>query len=364
MASQPPSVAGASTNNNSRPAAAKPAAAKPPVPPDEQFWERYSPHHEAPLSGVGSFALHFLIAGFLLLAGYLGWLGLGGHNTPPPVDVVRFEGGGGGDPRGQGDGPGDGKVGHEVVEDAKPADRDQKPADTPARPELKDPVPMTQEPPQVAANTDPERFIKVGTDSAVALSNIGLDTKKMLRDGTTPAGAGKGGKGSGGGEGTGVGPGKGSGKGEGNLTRNQRERRMMRWTLRFQNRTGDEYVRQLAGLGAILGIPKDRAGTSYWVVRDLAHRPAKLLDEDVYALNRIFWNNTRPEDVSPVLQALGVNVRASHFVAFMPQELEEKLAEDELRFMGLSEDEIQETQFDVRFIRGKYVPVVVEQRRK
>ena len=28
------------------------ATKKPLVPPDEKFWVRYSPHHEAPLSGV------------------------------------------------------------------------------------------------------------------------------------------------------------------------------------------------------------------------------------------------------------------------------------------------------------------------
>src|SRR5262249_8975439 len=33
------------------------------VPPEEKFWKRYSPHGEAPLSLVGSFALHALAVG-------------------------------------------------------------------------------------------------------------------------------------------------------------------------------------------------------------------------------------------------------------------------------------------------------------
>jgi len=32
------------------------------LPPEERFWQHYSPHHEAPLAGVGSFTLHGLAA--------------------------------------------------------------------------------------------------------------------------------------------------------------------------------------------------------------------------------------------------------------------------------------------------------------
>ncbi len=348
------------------PSTVRPDAAKLPVPPDERFWERYSPHHEAPLSGVGSFALHFLIAGFLLLAGYLGWLGLGGHSARPSFDVVRLDdSGGGGDPRGKDENPGNGAIGREeVAENARPADRDSKPADNPERPDLPPPVAGPQEAPQVSVNSDSKHFIQLGVRSAEELSKVRLDAGKWLRDGPRPAGVGKNGPGSLGGQGPSPGPGDGVGTKPGKGKLDRRTERMMRWTLRFQNRTGDEYVRQLAGLGAILAIPKNRDGTSYWVVRDLTHRPAKLLDEDVNALNRIFWHNTRPEDVAPVLRALGVSVGASRFVAFMPQELEEKLAQDELRYRGLSEDEILETQFDVKFKNGKYVAEVAEQRRK
>ena len=29
------------------------------VPPEEKFWKHYSPHHEAPVSGVSSMAVAF-----------------------------------------------------------------------------------------------------------------------------------------------------------------------------------------------------------------------------------------------------------------------------------------------------------------
>ena len=57
----------------------------PPQPPEERFWQRYSPHHELPLSGAGSFALHLVVLGVLLLflVGIIpNWLGTAKHALP------------------------------------------------------------------------------------------------------------------------------------------------------------------------------------------------------------------------------------------------------------------------------------------
>src|SRR5689334_1487060 len=43
------------------------------VPPEEQFWKRYSPHHEFPLSSATSVALHIIAIGLLLLVAILFW---------------------------------------------------------------------------------------------------------------------------------------------------------------------------------------------------------------------------------------------------------------------------------------------------
>src|SRR5262245_1318059 len=77
-----------------------------PVPPQEKFWRRYSPHGEAPLSVAGSLGLHLAVGGFLLLAGF--YL-LAGFNAPRPtipiVSVDLAPGGGGGKPGGDGGPP-------------------------------------------------------------------------------------------------------------------------------------------------------------------------------------------------------------------------------------------------------------------
>src|SRR5438067_9637644 len=67
------------------------------TPPEERFWQRYSPHHEAPLSGVGSFVLHGLVLGILIL-GYtlLNQRREAESNRLVTMDVVQLEGGGSG----------------------------------------------------------------------------------------------------------------------------------------------------------------------------------------------------------------------------------------------------------------------------
>jgi hypothetical protein len=361
MASQPPTVA--TTNNGNRP------PAKPLVPPDEQFWERYSPHHEAPLSGMGSFALHFAIAGFLILAGYLGWLGLGNHRDALPADVVSLDSGGsGGDRHGQGDGPGDGSLNNKEVADTIKPDQPQTSTEPkPQRVDLKDPTIAAQHlPNDLAADDQVKRFIKEGNENLDKLGSLNKDIQSKLRDGLQPAGKGEGGTGSGGGAGNGQGKGQGDGRGDGASGKlSRREQRMLRWTMQFDTRSGQDYLRQLRGLGAILAIPKDPGGNDYWVIRDLERHPPKLLDEDVRQLQRIFWIDDKPHSVASIMQALGLRENPDRFVAFMPQELEDKLFELELGYHHWKEDEIAETIFQVRVSGGgKCTPYVVSQRRR
>src|SRR5262245_50470153 len=98
-----------------------PATPKGLIPPDERFWVRYSPHHELPLSGVSSFAVHALVIGLLLLCAYP----LAHLFTRPahsvPVEAVQLEPGGG--PRhagGEGPGVGPGVRNVEVGDPVKP----------------------------------------------------------------------------------------------------------------------------------------------------------------------------------------------------------------------------------------------------
>jgi hypothetical protein len=65
------------------------------------------------------------------------------------------------------------------------------------------------------------------------------------------------------------------------------------------------------------------------------------------------------------MAVLGLRVHPSHFVAFMPKELEDKLYDLEKVFLekhhkGHSEDDILETRFKINVRRGKYEPQVID----
>src|SRR5438094_4281572 len=112
-------MASQATADSSNPASKGP---KPLVPPDEKFSQRYSPHHEFPLSSVTSFTLHFLVIAFLALAVvFAPRLGcLMSNENPLPLDAVQLNPGGGGDPRGTGPGRGDTPEGRQEEAITKP----------------------------------------------------------------------------------------------------------------------------------------------------------------------------------------------------------------------------------------------------
>ncbi len=143
-----------------------------------------------------------------------------------------------------------------------------------------------------------------------------------------------------------------------------RERRMLRWVIEFDTENGDEYLRQLRGLGAVLAIPKGDKDNEYAMIRDPGARPPKLLDEDLSKIERIYWIDDKPSSVARLVHALGLTKVPGHFVAFLPKEVEEKLFREELKYKDRKEDQIFSTRFRVRRENGQYVPFVVGQTEK
>lgn len=336
------------------------SASSPLVPPDERFWQRYSPHAELPLSSAGSFVTHILLFGLLLLASFLSTL-LFNNNRSLPVEAVRVSGGGG-SPKGQGDGPNRGQpVEAEVQSNEKPETAPTN--DVPPQPLKIQPETATKQ-----NFDDSQRRIQEDDKASDALSKLSQRTVRIQLPGNRPHG--KGGSGSGGGLGKGIGPGVGDGTGAGNLTPTQREKRMLRWSMLFNTPDSANYVAQLRGLGAILAIPvreDGSGGAHYQIIRDLSARPAKLLDEDIGNIQRLVrWRDELPASVSGVMLVLRLNVRPSHFDAFMPVELEQKLLDLELGYLhkhypGRQEDDIESTKFRINARGGKYEPEVRQQ---
>ncbi len=333
------------------------------VPIEEPVFKRYSPHHEFPLSTITSIAVHGLIFGLLALVGYLAFkFGLGNEGRPVPADVVQIAdlpGGGGGNPKGVGSGPADGATGDKDAVEAPP--------------ETPDPVVVAPKPEDLLAareealklpdfqDDNSKRLVQEGGEQVDKILELTRDTNNKLLKGLA-AGKGKGGRGSGGGEGAGQGKGKSDGVGDGDGGGSARLRRMMRWNMDFNTRDGNDYARQLDGLGAILAVPDPKTPGEFLVIRNLKARPVKPVSEDVATLHQIFWRDKDPRSIVSLATALGLKKLPAEIVAFFPEELEARLLDMELKYRNVPEDDIRETRFEVRRIGAKYVPVVISQK--
>jgi hypothetical protein len=320
------------------PTAVRPDAYR--LPPEERFWQRYSPHHEASLSGAGSFALHFAVVGVLLLTGYVGWLGFHSRPSRPNVDAVYG-------PTGNGDrgepGPPNDAPPREAAALGAPDGLETAP---PPRAELTLPKVKTSE--SLDGNRPSLRPIR-DDDFRETLNRLeGIRDQTSSRPKGRPDGKP---------DGTGTKPGD---RTPGVMT-NTPVPRALRWDLRFNTRDGRDYVRQLQGLGAVLVIPTGPGDTGYKVVRDLSRRPTQLLDEDVSRIPGICWRDEDPASVSGVMRALELSLRPNHFGAFMPPALEEKLARLEREFAGREESRIGRTRFRVIVSGGRYDVQVIDQ---
>jgi hypothetical protein len=325
---------------------------KSPALPEERFWKRYSPHHEFPLSGVTSVALHGVIAALLVLAIMnFAWR----HNTEPlPMEEVVVAGGGGATD-GVGDAPGNlaPPSGKENVPETTEPTTPKPPKD--ANEPIKEAVAVAPDIPEL--DSKDERLISQAAEATKNLAKVSRDTRDKLLQGLT-RGKGEGGSGSGGGKGSGKGTGEGnaSGPGKGNIS--ARQKRVLRWTMMFNTLSGDDYRKQLEALGAILGVP---AEGGYRVIRNLKP-PVKGEVEDLAEIKRIFWVDDKPQSVASLSQALGLFPPPPHIVAFFPESLEAKLLQKEHEYRGRSEDDIKETRFEIVRRGGSYEPVVRDQR--
>jgi hypothetical protein len=327
----------------------------PRIPPEEAFWQRYSPHHELPLSTISSFALHLLLIG---LAALLAWavvkFGLMEDTRPFPAEVGFLDDRGGG-PAGNGPGPGIDPGGNKVPE-APPSDVDRRPDPAVPRPPLVDPGKAPRDVPEFNDPGLGDLLIE-SSGNIEKIRKLPPSTRKKLLDNLAPGNAG----GHPGGDPSGAGPGNGGegGPGTGAL---ERKRRVLRWTLIFNTQDGHDYARQLHALGAVLAIPDPKNRGQYLVIQDLAARPVRPQPVDLAEIQRIYWIDDKPDSVRSLARALGFDPVPEHVVAFFPLKLEQQLLDLELNYRKKKEHEIKETRFEVRRKDGTYVPVVVSQR--
>lgn len=317
------------------------------VPPEERFWERYSGHNEAPLSGVSSTVIHLLILGLLVLVVWVqGFLKLDEVHRSIPVEPIRFTEGDGNRPGGREGLPlGD----PNQLDDSEPGVDEANQPTAPKLPRL-EPLPVAQaQAIEKQFPTSGTAFAKNPTDAIEKLSRLGEASRRALSKG----GRGdKSGTDKDGGSDKDQGGDKDKSKG---LT--PREKRQLRWGMTFNSKNSTDYLNQLKCLRAALALPIDEKKGIYRLIEDLA-RPKDAPETDVSTLDRIFWIDDKESSVKGMYAVLGME-QQRFFVAFFPRELEQKmerleLAYTEQKYRHRDVDKIHETKFEV-YPTGKKV---------
>jgi hypothetical protein len=332
----------------------------PQLPPDEKFWQRYSPHHEMPLSGMTSLFAHALVVGVLLFAGYLVSLRWHGEaDKPPRMDVVMIEGGPG-DLEGIG-GP-EGLPGQSERTELTPSVAPERPMTAVESSPLQfDDAPTVEL--FVPAETRPsetkdslsEQLDKIAKEASQAVA-----AKKTAAGTNNPKGVGgKGGIGDAPGPGKGkTGTGKGLGGPPGKLTQQQ----IYAWRWRFELLgSGKEHADKLAAVGVVLVVP-DQQG-QFWIIRDFRRRPVNLQKENVEKYrDAVTWKNTDQRSMFELARELQLPFVPQFVVMLLPKDREQQMARAEAAFAQQQRRDllkVQATHFDFLLRGDSFEPVVL-----
>lgn len=289
----------------------------PQAPPDEQFWQRYSPHHEFSLSSAGSIAVHIGLFALFIVAMWLMAEYAVTHGTPVPIRTLTVS-----DDNGNGNGvPGQGGPQQNLADPLPP----EKAKDFP--PDIKLILPPI--PPLAGQGLRPDQLATVRD-----LPKIAKGTRDQLP-------GGKSGK-------DGVGPGPGSGAA-----------RALRWELIFRTADGSDYLAQLAVMKAKIAVPTPPDWKEYKVFKDLTHPVAEPFNRE--ELPALFFIDGEADSAGRLANALGLDYSPPNFIAFFPKEIEEELAAKERAFANRKESEIFSTKFKILVRDGKPSIAVVEQ---
>jgi hypothetical protein len=347
---------------------------KPLLPPDETFWQRYSPHHELPLAGVTSIFAHGMVFGTLGIAALLMMLRWDGDiGKPPSMDVVQLSGLGDG-PEGAGNEPGS-------PEAADPAPNGYVPnlPNTPAQAVADATIPSLKEAPKKEFDVPDMTLVQPKEnieDLLNKIEKVANDQAKKEPPKSAPKVASAVGpinpKGVGGQGGSGGGPGKGNkgtGPGTGGFGRKATTAEIYanRWQFELMSSTiaggQKEHVDKLMAMGVIVAFV-DANGTVYFV-QDLHRRPVSLKVGSMEKYkDSVQWTNQSAASIYYLAKELRLTFSPVAEIILLPKDREQAIADEELRYAqsnGRDPKAISKTWFDFRLRNGVYEPVVVKQ---
>jgi hypothetical protein len=313
------------------------------LPPEETFWEKYSPHLEFPLSWAGGIAI-FMTMGTLII------LIVMRLSDPPksrsvPVRAVSVFADGDGDGS-----PGSG--GGSPMSESVPKEE---------RFEIPQPSPQSklEEVREKIVAWSPD--MKVDADMLEVMAHSPLVDKLNKLNDRLRKDLFKG-------EGDKKGQGPAAGNAGGNSDRagtqgtgaSSSQGRTLRWTLSFTTQNGRDYLAQLASLKASVLFP--RGNGKAIILRDLNNPTKREEVREIANIKEMFFVDDRVDSVLSMARAVDLDFSPELFIAFFPREVEEELAAKERAYRNRKEEDILSTTFRIVVRGGEYVITVTEQK--
>jgi hypothetical protein len=299
---------------------------------EQPFWERYNRQLEFPISvAIAALVLSATIALYYAISNF----------GPADKAAMPLNFAGGDDDEGDGS-PGDGGSQDQVV--GKPltaAEREQ------LMQELK-----LNEPKDLAEKLDIGGDIEIPENEQIALAQLSEDLRKKLLGAKSGSG-----NGTSGGDPL-------SGKGPGGFGASSTYARALRWILRFDTSSGDDYVAQMSGIGGVVMVPVPPDNKSFLIFKNpRSGQSAPATDDDIQKYTKLIqFAEVRKDSVESVSKALKLTFTPRSFFAYFPRELEEKLAALEKNYGNKPPEQIRSTAFKVIVRGGNYEFIVVEQK--
>ncbi len=305
---------------------------------EQPFWERYNSRLEMPISITMAILIPVLLAALVIFFSYL--LPSSKDNTPPAMTWLDGE-----------DDTGVGSAGDGGVDQPLALGQPPQQSDFQRLPKEVDIAQVKEEIGSIRVDESTDADISDSMAAAIATLN------KDLRDKIAGSRKGSGNAaGSGGNEGTGTGIG-GTGS---DSTRS----RALRWVIKFDTRTGKDYLEQIAGLGGEVMLQVNNDNRRMYLFKDPRNAAGRVIasDAELQRLNTLLrFEDIRRTSVEAVSDALNLGYVPPMFLVYFPKKLEQKLDLLERQYQNKDPKQIRETVYKVVRRGGEYDLYVLNQ---